>query len=287
MKLVHALLLALLLSLPSIANAQEGETPEGSGEAATEGTTEFYAVVKKIDGDADEVEVELPDGEAGDVALDAKYPAGTTIVTGEATVILSLSGMVNGQEVNNAMISIRPVTELLLDQLVIASDSAATRIQIKSGDIRVKITNDREDLSTDMKVSTPNATASVTGTEVNQIGFSPNFGTTIAVASGSISAANNNGTSTNVGGGTALAAGSDSTLDSALAAATTNVAPIGMTSYEVSVSQLSIAGPNRAGSDNNNAATNPTANRNTGSGSGGRVDDGQPLPSMGGRLNRR
>ena len=124
--------------------------------------------IVKIDGPLDEVEIILKDGTEVDLETlpdNYEFPEGTTITTGDATVIVAIDGCIDGEAIKNSMMSIRPVSEVTLDRFLFAEDSAITRIWIKSGEVRVKVTEERADYSTDMKTATPNATAGVSGTD--------------------------------------------------------------------------------------------------------------------------
>lgn len=279
--------LTLMLGVASPALAQD---PAGAGEAAApaeetvvEGVADgFYAVVTKYDGPEGETLLVLPDESVVETFKEGdRFQEGTQVVTGDGcTLIMTLQTVKDGKAANNSMISIRPVSEIRLDKLILSDDGAVTRLKIKSGEVRVKVTETRGDYSTDMKIATPNATASVRGTDVNQIGYSAMRGTYASVASGSISSENRRGRVSGIGGGSNLTDNSDSALDQALRDSSNVIAPIGMVEYEVSVGQLAVAGPQRPGSDLNNAGTNPTSGRSAtdATGGGGRSDEVDPLP---------
>ncbi len=279
MKASHYIFTTLsLLFFASFLSAQE------AAEASVE--EGMFAVVQKIDGPLDEVIVELPNGDIPDAEEGARYPEGTNLSTGDATVILAFGGVVDGVEIQNALMSVRPISDVTLDRFLTTGDSVVTRIKVKSGEIRVKITEERTDYSTDMKIATPNATASVTGTDVSAIGFSSGRGTYVAVASGSISSARDDGTVRGVSGGAFIGAGDDSALDAAMSQASKSNAPIGVASYEVAAGQLSIGGPERQASDLNNSDTNPNGFRGVSEETirefeedNGEFREGEPLPS--------
>jgi|GEM_PF-6964407 len=250
------------------------------------------AVVKAVEGDAAETVVIMPDSDEWlEAEVGAAYPEGTEFSTGDGvTIVLSLEGSVDGTDLADAMLSIRENSELTLDRLLVENSSVVTRLKVKTGEIRVKVTEDKPEYATDMKVATPNATASVTGTDVHAIGFNANRGTYMAVASGSISTSRADGRTRNVTGGNELNDGADSALDAALSNASSVIAPIGFVAYEVSVGQLIAGGPERSASDLNNPSTNPNAGRG-GSAETDRdtneFDPGQTLPATARRTNRR
>lgn len=268
------LLLAVVgVAMPLVAQDQKG----------------MFAVVKQIQGTASEIAVILPNGADGEVKEGARYPEGTEINTGaEDTVVLQLEGEIDGAPVPQALIAVRTATQVILDKMYVSANDTTTRIAIKNGEIRAKITTERADLGTDMKVSTPTSTASVTGTDVHAIGYSANRGSYMVVASGSIAAAGNNGQVRSVSGGTALGDGDSSVLGNALNAASSLTAPFGSVSYEVTAGQLTFAGAQRSGSDANNPATNPSGARRTSlSDLSSGFNLGNTLPVQSGRGNRR
>ena len=221
----------------------------------------LVAVVKKLEGTSDEVIVETPDSSNPTIKLDAKYPQGTRIICADASVVVSIEGDVNGVAIKNSLMVVKHDTEIKVDRCLVQDESVITRLKLKSGEVRVKVTDERVDYSTDMKVATPNATASVKGTDVHSLGYNANKGTSMVVASGSISAARADGTVRNVGGGAGLTDSADSILDAALANAAKSSTPIGMSAFEVAAGQLTVGGADRPASDLNNASTNPNASR--------------------------
>lgn len=249
------------------------------------------AVVKLVEGDAAETVVITPDSDDWlEAEVGAEYPEGTEISTGDGVkIVLALEGSVDGTDLSDALLSVRENSEIKLDRLLVQDNSVVTRLKVKTGEIRVKVTEDKPEYATDMKVATPNATASVTGTDVHAIGFNANRGTYMAVASGSISA-QSGGRTRNVTGGSELDGDSDSTLDAALNNASSVVAPIGFVAYEVKVGQLIPGGPERSASDLNNPSTNPNSGRGSFDNDterGEEFDPGQTLPSTARRTNRR
>ncbi len=127
----------------------------------------FKGVIEKIEGDTADIIITLPDGsilknpKPGDT-----LPMNTTIVTGEnSSLILRLEGEQGGKEFKNAKMTVRQNTEVKLDTLAVQASNVVTRVQIKTGEVRIKVTDDRQDFSTDTKVATPNSTSAVNGTE--------------------------------------------------------------------------------------------------------------------------
>ncbi|MCK6441002.1 MAG: FecR domain-containing protein [Planctomycetes bacterium] len=295
-------LLALIaMALPFAFAVSASNTAQDGGGAANPppadaGKTELFAVVKTIDGPPDEVLVQLPDASEPAIAVAARYPQGTKITTGDATVIVGIEGTLEGKAVQNSMISIRHTTETVIETALIdnSSSSVVTRMKVATGEVRVKVTDESPDYSTDMKVSTPNATASVRGTDVHAIGFSANFGTVMVVASGSISAQRANGTTVGCGAGSDVNDSAMSALESAMTKGEILV-PLGSTEFEVGASQLVSGGPESAGSDTNNPLTNSTlgatgASSSSLSGFAANHDSSQPPPVKSGRSqsgNRR
>ena len=283
--LLSALAMLMAISSP---DAQDGDNNAGNNNAAADDKVE--AVVKKVGGDIDDILIELPDESLPDderypvAEVDARYPEGTTIETGpDSTIIVGIEGTVDGKEIKNSMLSVRHTSNVKIARMLVSGedDSVVTRLKVKTGEVRVKVTNDREDYQTDFKVSTPNATASITGTDVQAISFSMCFGTSIAVQSGNVSAARGNGTSVDVGAGNDVDDQSGSALEAALSKAQ-NIAPIGMVAFEVKVGQLITGGIERPSSDLNNPATNPNSGRSQPSDDiiqQSFFDDGSPLPS--------
>ena len=290
MRTTSLTLLALLVAVASSSAALAGGHADAVAAAARAQASadKFEGVVTKIEGDVGNMLVLNPDGSDAKIEVGARYAMGTTIETGEGeTLILSLEGTQGGKEFKNAMMSIRPNTQMKLDTLAVQASNVVTRVQLKTGEVRIKVTDERQDFSTDMKVATPNATASVTGTDITQFGYNANKGTYVALAAGELQANRNNGTSSKVTGGTGLSGNSGNTLEEQLRNSTRLLAPLGMNVFEVQVGQLA-GGTERFGSDNNNSATNPNANRGTVDsqlgGHGGGFGSGQPLPATPGRM---
>lgn len=294
MKTIAAFLtLTVVLALSSTPTFIAQNAPNQPA-AGPDGVFELFGVVKKVDGPADDVIVELPNGEFPTIAVDAKYPQGTAITTGtSATVIIAIEGTNNGQPFQNSMISIRHTSDIKLDRMLVESDSdsVVTRLKVATGEVRLKVTDDRPDFTTDLKVATPNATASIRGTEVQSVGYSANFGTSIAVASGSIVADRANGTSAGVGAGGDV---NDSVMNALESMSTKGqvVVPQGSTAFEVSAGQLVLGGAKRTGSDTNNPNTNPSG-QTSGLSSDefqenpNAFENGAFLPSHSGRSNRK
>lgn len=272
-KMLALLMLVLAgLALPAVAQDAKG----------------MFAVVKQIQGSADNFMVVMPNGAAGTVAENERYPEGTEITTGDdETLVLELEGEIDGAPVAQALIAIKPTSQIMLDKMFVSANSATTRMAIMNGEVRAKITTERADLATDMKVSTPTTTASVTGTDVHAIGYNANFGSYVQVATGSIAAANANGQVRSVSGGTGLGDGDSGVLGNALNASSSLTAPFGSVTYEVTAGQLTFAGAQRAGSDANNPATNPSGNRRATAAERAGFNPGETLPSRQGRGNRR
>lgn len=288
MKALSIMMLAAAMAAPAVLSAgkiYEWVPKNLRGQAQAD---KFEAKIVKVEGDASNIVIELPDGTTPTAAEGLVCPQGTVIATGEGEqVIFALEGTQNGKPFQNSMLSVRPGSEVRLDTLAVQGDSVVSRVAMTQGEVRIKVTEERQDFSTDMKVATPNATASVTGTDVTQFGFNANKGTYAAVAQGSLLATRKDGTGTKIGGGSS-AGDKNSALDQALQNATRLLAPLGMNVFEVAVGQLA-GGPERFGSDNNNPATNPNLGRgviNSELAAGDRGDTGQPLPATGGRTDK-
>jgi hypothetical protein len=275
MTLMMLVALAAAALLAPGARAQNAPSPDS-----------IAAVCQSIEGDPDEVVLKVPGKGEVRIAKDAKYPEGTTIDCGDGVnVAFTLEGSVGGDAITNAVLAVRQTTSARIDKLVVQGDSVTTRLKLKTGEVRLKITQDGVKVATDMKVATPTATASIVGTELQAVGFNANRGSYQLVASGTINAANVNGTTRNVSGGGFGGEGTGTGTDLNLGASSSNNSPVGMTVWEVSAGQLAFSGVERPGSDANNPGTNPTgAGRglNPGDLSKG-YDSGAPLPVKPGR----
>lgn len=247
------------------------------------------AKVTQLIGQADDFIVTLPDFSEAEAKVGAIFEEGTEITTNsEGTIALQLEGEVDGAPVPHAIVAIKPGTRFLLDKMAVSQDSISTRLAIKNGEVRVKLVEETTSVATDMKVSTPTATASVTGTDVHAIGYNANFGSYVQVASGSISSANANGQVRAVGGGEGMADGDSGPLGAALNASSVINAPFGMVTYEVTSGQLTFSGSLRGGADANNPMTNPSgARRPSLSDLDAGFNLGNTLPAREGRGNRR
>jgi hypothetical protein len=246
--------------------------------------TEFHAVVERFTGFEDGFIIELPNGDLGAVAVGSKFPAGTRITTDvDCTMILNLEGESEGVTFREAILSIAQLTDALIDKMFVRGPSVTTRVALQNGEVALKITQERADYATDMKVATPTTTASITGTG-GAVSHSANFGTQVTLFSGSMQAQNQNGQVRNVTEGTTLGEGDDSTLANNLNSSSSNNAPIGSVSYEVTAGQLSFVGSQRSGSDANNPRTNPSgARRNDLAAISSRYNLGDTLPAQSGR----
>ncbi len=244
----------------------------------------FHAVVERITGSPEGFIIELPDGTEGVTDVGTKYPAGTRITTDvDCSIILNLEGESEGVQFREAVLSIAQMTDVLLDKMFVRENSPTTRLALKNGEVALKITQERADYATDMKVATPTTTASITGTG-GTVGHSANFGTVVTLFSGSMQAQGQNGQTRNVSEGTSLGEGEDSVLANGLNASSSVNAPIGSVAYEVSAGQLTYTGSQRTGSDANNPRTNPSGSRrNDLAAIANRFQLGDTLPSRTGR----
>ncbi|NUQ35000.1 MAG: hypothetical protein HUU29_08675 [Planctomycetaceae bacterium] len=129
----------------------------------------LYARVAKIDGSVDEVLITLPSPELPDeqryptAHVDMILPQGTEICTGDASLVLDFIDVRGGQGAKIGIASVRHTSMLTIDCAIVdfETNAAIMRMKVATGEVRVKITDESEDLTTDFKIATPNQTASV------------------------------------------------------------------------------------------------------------------------------
>lgn len=153
---LSVLALAALFLSPLVAWAQETAKPAAEAAKAPKMDAALKVVVKSVSGEA---EYMLPDTEEPKVLeVGLALPLKTQIFTGDETIVRLDLGQ-------NVVVTIDALSEFTLDQFNIdrslAQPNVTTRMRLKTGKVDVDIA--KGEFTSDMKIATPNATASVTG----------------------------------------------------------------------------------------------------------------------------
>ncbi len=128
----------------------------------------MYAQSGTITGIAGKVEYQLPGKTWKPARVGDVVTKGTMISTGfKSTALIKIA---------NATITVKPITRLSLEQIVKTEGGTQTQLYLVSGRVLADVTP-QPNQSTDFKVSSPTATASVRGTSfefdgINLIGYS-------------------------------------------------------------------------------------------------------------------
>ena len=179
---LSVLALASLLLWPLVAQAQE--TPKSAVEAAKPPKVDaaVKVVVKSVSGEAEFLLPETEDPKVLEVGL--SLPLKTQIFTGDETIVRLDLGQ-------NVVVTIDALSEFTLDQFAIdrslAQPNVTTRMRLKTGKVDVDIA--KGEFTSDMKIATPNATASVTGSGCT-LSFSRGHGTGMQNRYGTMSMGN-------------------------------------------------------------------------------------------------
>ncbi|MBI4835495.1 MAG: FecR domain-containing protein [Planctomycetes bacterium] len=229
--------------------------PEVKPEAKPESKPESGGEVLEVTVDAveGEVEVKLP-GEKEWIPAEKgmKLKEGTRVSTGFKSKIVLLFA-------DNSTVVVKPLTQMNISRFEQKGATVETNLKIRVGSIRVKVTEDQP-VKTDMKISTPNATASVRGTEIEEVESSQHFGDSISVDSGEVQYDTQEG-SMPVGGGETTNDTLINPIENAIMDTVANIAPNGVTSDEFLNSFNTPATGGDLISDANSETNNPVLDK--------------------------
>jgi len=102
-----------------------------------------------------------------DASVGMTLAEGATISTGP----LSTAGLAFS---DNSIVIVKSLSEIIVDRFVKTSEAVETRLRVKMGTVRCKVFHG--ELRSDFKVTTPNMTASVRGTDIVEFSTSPDMG---------------------------------------------------------------------------------------------------------------
>ena len=159
---------------------------------------------------------------------------------------------------DNSTVVVKSLTQLTVSRFIKEGDKVTTDLKIRVGAVRVKVT-ENQPAKTDMKISTPNATASVRGTEIEEVKASRHFGDSIAIDSGKVEFRNKERAIT-VKGGESTNQNLTNPIENAVLKTVAEITPAGVTPEEqqalVDISSLdSLIG------DVNSSTSNPPLER--------------------------
>ena len=221
MKANRSLLLALLILLsPALVMAQDKPAPTPAPEPLT-------AKVISTVGDVDYLAAGLDENKEENwraIKADDIVMEGAQITTYDRANVYLRFG-------ENTLITIFQNSIVHVDQsyLAAAKNTVVTDLRLVTGSVKVEI--DKTTTKTDMHISTPNATASVTGT-ITTVGTHGGFGDQIGVARGHVRVHNGRGGQRNVGAGERTTNNCETTLQTTLEDTRTDSTPEGTTAAE-------------------------------------------------------
>lgn len=248
MKTINILIaLTVILSLGAFAYAADSPaTPEapvatGPDKAALAASGDVLEVT--IDSIEGEVEVRNFKAEKWIPAVKGmKLAEGARISTGFKSKAVLLFA-------DNSTAVVKSLTQMTISRFIKDGNAVKTDLKLRIGSIRVKV-NENQPVKTDMKISTPNATASVRGTEIEEVKSSSHFGDTISIDSGKVNYETKDG-SINVQGGESTNQNLINPIENALMQTIALVAPVGLTQSEI---QNLVISPNMLSDANSNTA---------------------------------
>jgi hypothetical protein len=213
--------------------AKSGQTPESD-------TTALEVTINEIEGDVEVRHFKEKDWVPAVKGMTMKE--GARISTGfKAKAVLLFD--------DNSTAVVKSLTQMTISRFIKDGNVIKTDLKLRIGSIRVKV-NEKQPVKTDMKISTPNATASVRGTEINEIKSSSHFGDTISIGAGKVNYETKEG-NINVQGGESTNQNLVNPLENALLQIVAQIAPIGLTKSEI---QNLIIAPNLITDINSNTA---------------------------------
>lgn len=218
----------LFYSLTSF--SQETQGKDKSLTTATDNTNKntpgtsikiLEVTINTIEGDVEVKKVDEKEWVTAEVGM--KLKEGSKISTGFKSKAVLLFA-------DNSTVVVKPLTQLNINRFNQQSNEVQTKLGLRIGAVRVKV-NEKQSVKTDMKIYTPNATASVRGTEIEEIKTSSHFGDTIAIESGKV-AYGNKESSIIVQGGESTNQNLINPIENALMQIVVQIAPIGTTDLE-------------------------------------------------------
>src|SRR3989339_1438651 len=228
------ILIGLMMGLMCTAalSAEEAQPkPESAPPAAPETqktqTPESSASVLEVTIDSIEGEVEVRNFKAEKwipAAKGMKLAEGARISTGFKSKAVLLFA-------DNSTAVVKSLTQMTISRFIKDGNAVKTDLKLRIGTIRIKV-NENQPVKTDMKISTPNSTASVRGTEIEEVKSSSHFGDTISIESGKVNYETKDG-NINVQGGESTNQNLINPIENALMQIVALIAPIGLTQSEI------------------------------------------------------
>lgn len=158
-----ALLAALVVAAPGMARSQDA-----GGQPAVAGGVEIEALVKGIEGAVDVMRPDDKDWVPAEVGM--KLAPASQISTGpDSTALLAVG--------DNVEVTVGPLTQGEVARFAVAGDTQQTKMKLDIGSMKVEVK--KGTLKTDLKVATPNSTASVSGSAAD-IEYFPDTGTGVS-----------------------------------------------------------------------------------------------------------
>ncbi len=132
---------------------------------------------------------------------------------------------------DNSVFVVKSLTQMTITRFLQEKDTIETKIKLRIGNIRLKVKEDQP-VKTDLKVTTPNATCSVRGTDVKGIKTSPDMGDNYSVNSGHVRMKNVEGRTRSLRGGESTNQNLIHPIEHALLLQVVNILPFGSTVAE-------------------------------------------------------
>jgi len=101
---------------------------------------------------------------------------------------------------DNSTVVVRNTTQLKIASFFTEGGVVRTEILLKMGEVAAQV-NKSEATKSDFRIKSPTGTASVRGTKLEKVSFTPTTGMSVQIAEGSISLGNNSGTATAISKG--------------------------------------------------------------------------------------
>ena len=220
--------LVMALSFTGILFAEDTQptkalaTPETKTQTPESSANTLEVTVDSIDG---EVEVRNFKAEKWIPAVKGmKLTEGARISTGFKSKAVLLFA-------DNSTAVVKSLTQMTISRFIKDGNAVKTDLKLRIGSIRIKV-NENQPVKTDMKISTPNSTASVRGTEIEEVKSSSHFGDTISIESGKVNYETKDG-NINVQGGESTNQNLINPIENALMQIVALIAPIGLTQSEI------------------------------------------------------
>jgi len=231
-------------------NAETKPVPSEEAKIApvqTEHLESLDVTITKVDGDA---EVK----KAGETTWTKAMPGlilkeGSFVSTGFKSQVVLLFA-------DNSTVAVKQLTQLKISRFEKDKDAVKTNLRLRVGSVNVKVKENQPN-KTDMKISTPNATASVRGTELQEVRASGHFGDSVAIASGKIDYGTKQG-SMPVQGGESTNQNLINPVENLIMNTVVDLAPLGSTDLENMTMLLSSSSQGSLQSNKGTASSDPS-----------------------------